>query len=595
MLKNEIINILRNVLSIDDIDLAVPTMPEYGDFTTSVALKLKSQKEAKLKPSATKDKTTSKKSKTEDKSAREIAEELVQLLQNDKELSQYVSKIEVAGPGFINFWLSNKVLDENLQSVLSNKDDFGKSESKKGKKIMVEFAHPNTHKEFHIGHLRNITLGESISRLLEANGYKIIRANYQGDIGMHIAKALWGIQKLGFEDPVDIKKRVRFLGKAYATGATAYEEDKKIKSEIQVINKKIYSKEDEKINKIYTETRQWSLDYFESIYKRVYTKFDRLYFESEVFVSGKKYAEKALEKGILKKSNGAVIFEGSKFGLHDRVFISGKGTPTYEAKDFGLVILQMKEYDPDLIVHVLGPEQLGYTSVIFKAQELLFPETEGKQLHVPYGWVKLKHGKMASRTGNVVLGEMLLDDAKEKILKNYNNTGDAEKIAVAAVKYSFLKVGKDQEIAFDIDESISIEGNSGPYLQYTYARVKSVLQKAKYNPVIASGAKQTKTEIAASPFDKLRIPRDDMSSEEDVLLRALPHFPEVIAEAAERYAPNLICNYLYDLAQKFNSFYNSQKIVGGEREEFKLALTAATAQILQNGLRLLGIKTLEKM
>jgi len=316
---------------------------------------------------------------------------------------------------------------------------------------------------------------------------------------------------------------------------------------------------------------------FLGIYKRVYTKFDRYYFESEVFESGKKIAEQALRSGILANSKGAVIFEGSKYGLHDRVFISGKGVPTYEAKDLGLAKLQFMEYEPDLLIHTVGPEQIGYFQVIFKALELIMPETKGRELHVPYGWVRLKEGKMSSRTGNVILGEKILDDAKENILSNYKNVDEktAEMIAVGAVKYSFLKQGLGQDIAFDLKESISLEGNSGPYLQYTIARANSVLSKSVNQSISKSVT--------------------DLNSEELSILRSLIKFGEVVENSALNYAPNLLCNYLYDLASKFNTFYNKHKVIGSENEEFRLKLVSGVAQVLKNGLGLLGIQAPEKM
>lgn len=561
MIKDIITKAIKDVSSSDTFSVDTPQYEDHGDYSTNVAMI---------------------QAKAQGSSPRELAEELVQKLSSYESLSEIVEKIEIAGPGFINFFIKTEYLIKVGQNVLDSGDEFGKTKSRDDEKIMVEFAHPNTHKAFHIGHLRNITTGETVVRLLEAVGVEVIRANYQGDVGMHIAKALWGIQKLGFEDKGDVQKNAEFLGKAYATGATAYKDDEEVKEEIHTINKKIYSKDDKEINNLYKTTRQWSLDYFNSIYKRVYTHFDRFYFESETADSGKKNVEVGLEKGVFKESKGAVIFEGSKYGLHDRVFITGEGVPTYEAKDMGLVELQLSEYNPDKIVHVVGPEQIEYFKVVFKAQEKLFPETKGKQKHIPYGWVRLKEGKMSSRTGNVILGESLLDEAKESIMKEYKASPEkAEKIGVAAVKYSFLRVGRAQDIAFDMKESISMEGNSGPYLQYTYARTQSLLLKSK--------------EVYSHnmPSDKETIKQ--LNVEELSVLKLLPKFSETIEIAAKSYSPNLLCNYLYELASKYNSFYNAHKIMGSEKEEFRLALTAATGIIIKNGLGILGIKAPEKM
>ena len=558
-IKERIVEATKRASGEDSVLLETPENESFGDYSSNIAMVSAKEK---------------------GKNPRGIAENLVEKLKVDKELSEICDKMEIAGPGFINFWLKKDVLVDNLKQIDIDKENFGKNVNLKGQKIMFEFAHPNTHKAFHIGHLRNITTGESLSRFYETNGSEVIRANYQGDVGLHIAKALWGIQKLGFVDPGNTKSRAEFLGKAYATGSKAYEEDEKAKEEIHSINGKIYSKEDKKLNELYEQTRKWSLEYFDGIYKRVHTKFDRLFFESECAEKGKEIAEKACKDGVLEKSEGAIIFSGSKYGLHDRVFITSLGVPTYEAKDLALAGLQFSEFDPDKILHIVGPEQAGYFQVLFKALELIMPETKNKEVHIPYGWVKLKTGKMSSRTGQVVLGEWLLDEAKKELVKTHPMPDSvAEDVAVGAVKYSFLKTAINQELAFDIKESISLEGNSGPYLQYTVARCNSVLAKA--------GKKQK---------DSLSV--GELKNEEFSVARSLVHFPEIIESAAENFAPNILCNYLYDLSQKYNRLYNSCPILNNSDENvtnFRLGLTIGVSQVLKNGLKILGIQTPEKM
>ena len=554
-MKARIVKSLQKATGIKEAHLEFPENEAHGDYATNIALV--SAKKKKKKP-------------------KELAEEVIKKLQKDKDLAKIVSKIEVAGPGFINFFLSKEALLGELKQVPKEKDSYGKSNIFKSKRIMVEFAHPNTHKPFHIGHLRNITTGEAIVRILEAVGAKVIRVNYQGDIGLHIAKAIWGIKKTGFKDPKDVKKRMDYLGRAYITGNSAYEKDDKSKGEIGRINRDLYKGEDKKLVKLYQTTRKWSLDYFDEIYERVYTKFDRLYFESEVANPGKAIALEALKKGILIRSQGAVIYPGKKMGLHNRVFVTSEGLATYEAKDLGLARLQFAEFKPGLILHVVGPEQKEYFEVLFKALEEINPTTKGKEVHLIYGWVRLKEGKMASREGKVVLGDWLINEIKREIVETYKTPEKiAEQVAIAAVKYSFLKPSLSQEIAFDIEESISLDGNSGPYLQYTYARTQSVLGKAK--------TQDTK-------YDK-----QDINDEEALLLRSFPRFSETIIDAAKNYSPNLLANYLFDLAQKYNNFYNQHRIIGSENQGLRIMLTVAVGQILKNGLTLLGIKTPERM
>ena len=562
MIIDEVNNFIREALTSlgykipDNFSVEVADDTSHGDYASNVAMIL--AKDLKQNP-------------------QEIAQSIV---------AEAISKstfehVEVAGPGFINFWLSESVLMKNLADIFQKSEKYGNDLSLTRKKYLVEFAHPNTHKEFHIGHLRNIITGESICRILEKSGAKIIRSNYQGDVGMHIAKAMWGVNKLGITESEDLLERIKFLGAAYVEGNKAYEEGR-AKSEIEEINKKIYEKSDPQLQDLYEKTRSWSLEYFQSIYDRLSVKFDRLYFESEVADLGKKIALEALEKNILVKSQGAIIFSGSKFGLHDRVFISSQGTPTYEAKDVGLANLQFSEYDPDEIFHVVGPEQTGYFQVLFAALESIMPESKNREKHIAYGWVRLKEGKMSSRKGNVVTGVWLLSEVKDKIIEKYKLSPEvAEQIMIGAVKYSFLKVNLASEIAFDIDESISIEGNSGPYIQYTIARIFGLFRKAG---------------IAAQSIDKNLLKTTDLEDQEKQILCKLIHYPEIVNKSAQSTAPHYICEYLYQLAEDFNSYYGSVRILSDEKNKnSRLALSLAVAEVLKNGLDLLGIPSPEKL
>ena len=294
------------------------------------------------------------------KELKKTAVETGEFLVGKIELNDTVVAAKATGP-FLNFTFNKAKLAQGvIKEVLKQKEKYGLNQNGKNKTIMIEFAHPNTHKAFHIGHLRNILTGEAMARILTANGYKMIRANYQGDIGLHIAKCLFGINQLKKEyravKSAPIKAKAEFLGQAYALGSKNYEASAEAKQEIIEINKKIYL-QDKAVMPIYRTTRKWSLDYFAGIYKKLNTKFDRLYFESEVFSSGREIVLKNLQKGVFKVSQGAVIFEGEKYGLHSRVFINSEGNPTYEAKDMGLAELQFKEFKPDKILHVVGPEQ----------------------------------------------------------------------------------------------------------------------------------------------------------------------------------------------------------------------------------------------
>jgi len=611
-----------------NLHLEHPENPQHGDYSTNIAFIL-AKKQGKSPLELAKNivkKLNSNRTIPAKLAKGKLAEDPRSWQKPSTGIKQYSNKVQAVKPGFINIFLKKEVLLKELETIIKQGGKYGQSKAQK-QRIMVEFAHPNTHKLFHIGHLRNITNGEAIVRILQAVGNKTIRANYQGDVGLHIAKCLWSLCKspeftktlTGVEKHVNprnlhrnLHKKAKMLAKAYVQGNKAFKKSSKAKKEILEINKKIYSKEDKEIINLWKKTRKWSLDYFEQIYKRVYSHFDRYYFEGEVAQKGKELVLKGLEKGVFKKSKGAIIFPGSKYGLHDRVFVTKEGNPTYEGKDMELGRLQFEEYSPDLIIHNVGPEQKEYFQVIFKALEELFPHTKGKEYHLIYGWVRLKKGKMSSRLGNVITGDWLLDEAKKRIKKQFPKLDEktAEQIAVGAVKYSFLKVSPPTDVVFDFQESINLQGNSGPYLQYTYARCKSVLDKVEVN---TSNSKDNKTNQTWTQQFAIANQKIKVNEEEEQILRTIYKYPEVVEQAAKEYSPNLICNYLYDLAQKFNTFYNKHRILEDRRQktenrksnieyqvsnissQFRLALTNAVSQVLKNGLNLLAIKAPRKM
>lgn len=575
-----------------DIVLSISKNPSFGDYSTNIALQLAKQK-----------------SVISHQSSEVIAKKILEKFGKP----EYLEKAEIAGGGFINFFIKDETLMKNVSKVcsLGNSKVLVSVDENKGKKIMVEFAHPNTHKAFHIGHLRNISIGESVVRLLEAVGMKVIRTNYEGDVGMHIAKVIYALLHISpFKDEVIKVKgtgeRVDLLGRAYAVGSKAFEEEDKAKKAILDTNFLVYAsaqrfqeekgippsstdylkfvegrtEEMDEVYELWKETRQWSLDYFETIYKRVYTHFDRYYFESEC-LAGVDLAKEAVKLGILEENEGAIIFNGKNWGLDTRVFVNSLGLPTYEAKELALAEKEISEFgNLNKIIHVVGPEQSSFFKVTFKVEELLNTKKyQNIQYHLVYGWVRLKSGKMSSRTGDVVLGEWLLDEAKSQIKKQFSDMDEEtlEMVGVGAVKYSMLAFSTSSEISFSFDESISLEGDSGPYLQYTYARAKSVLRSANYN--FKPGASH-----------------ENLEKEEREILRKIEYFEEIVEESASNFTPNLLAGYLTDLAKSFNLFYQRHRILKGEEKmEFRLALTCAIAIVLKKGLYLLGIEAPERM
>lgn len=532
---------------------------QFGDYSTNVPLQL-----AKLQ------------SKNSKQSPLVIANEITEKLKSSDSAQDHCSEIKVAGAGFINFFIKDQFLIKNLDT-LSHIDKIAKPRN-----ILVEYAQPNTHKLFHLGHLRNIVLGESICRILESQGEKVFRANYQGDIGLHVAKALWAItQSMPIPEELGVEKKADFLGNAYVTGAQAYEQDPRIKGEIDHINNNLYQK-DPKVMNLWQETRSWSLDYFESIYKRLGVKFDKLFFESEAESLGKKLVEKNLHK-VFQIDQKAVIFPGQKYGLHTRVFITKAGNPTYEAKDLGLAQIEYNTFPFDLAIHVVASEQSDYFKVVFKALEMIDPRFSKKQYHLSYGMVNLKTGKMSSRQGEVVTADWLFAEVKRCVMElmkqnRLDSSQDVvEKVSIGAIKFSLLKFSTETDMSFDIDRSIAIQGDSGPYVQYAYARIKSVLGHAG-------------TDLATKG-----VPLRGLETEERQVLRQLMYFSEIVEEAGAKYSPNLIASYLLDLSKFFNLFYQTHRILQSEKKKFRLQLSEATGEVIHKGLMLLGIEAPERM
>lgn len=503
--------------------------------------------------------------------------------------NELIEKVEVAGSGFLNFFINK----ERIASDFIDAKEIHKPLA--GKKIMLEFAHPNPFKAFHIGHLRNIILGESLVRILEKIGADVIRTNYQGDVGMHIAKCLWAFKEVPESDyPQDVTERVQLIAKCYTKGAKAFD-DPVIQEEIKEINKKIYTKEDETINKLWDLGKKWSLDKFHQIYEIVDSHFDREYMESETLPFIEAEMKKAIESGILTKSEGAIIFDGSKYGIETRVYQNSRGLPTYEGKQLGLVIpMEMKDFGKlDLLLFNVAVEQISFFKSTIKVIELMYPEFAGRQYHNAYEFVGLKSGKMSSRTGNVVLGEDIINEAIKRIskivnereaMKDDDKAETSQIVGVGAIKYSFLNISPTSYLAFDLEKSLSFEGNSGPYIQYTYTRANKIVKDSK---IKLEEIKQDKNFITTNASD-----------EEVKLIKKILQFQTVITDSAKHLSPNILTTYLFELSQQFNTYYKFNSILKAENDElikFRVSLTANILKIISEGLRLLGIKVPSSM
>ena len=444
------------------------------------------------------------------------AEEDFEKLQTNKPES--IAKIEFIKPRFINFYLSKEFFAKSIGEIIERGNDFGKSDHAKGFKVMVEHTDPNPFKEFHIGHLMPNVIGSSLSRVFEWNGAEVKQANYQGDVGMHVAKALWKGD--------------------YVLGSRAYEEDPQAKLEIEEINKKVYDKSDPELNKRYEDGKKESLEKFEAMYRRLGTKFDYYFFESETAPIGKKIVEDNIGK-VFEESEGAIVFKGS----HTRVFINSQGLPTYEAKDLGNAKNKFDRYPYDLSVVVTGNEIKEYFKVVLEAMSRVLPDLAKKTKHIPHGMLRLPTGKMSSRTGDVITAEELIEDVKRKLAPASPGGVPDEQVAIGAIKYMILRQAIGNDIIFDRVKSVSTEGDSGVYLQYTYVRTNSLLEKADKEPD-ANASRENTHEVE----------------------RLLYKFPEIVERAGKEYSPHYITTYLTELAGSFNNFYAHEKIIDDKKE-----------------------------
>ncbi|MFW5703974.1 MAG: arginine--tRNA ligase [Patescibacteria group bacterium] len=571
--------VLRS-LGVDNVSPSITqsTRAEHGNYASNVAFTL--TKDLKKPPLA-------------------IATEIANKVQPD----EIIDRVEVAKPGFINFFLRESYLLEQVKQISRGTISYIPYYLGEHHRLMIEFAHPNTLKLFHVGHLRNITTGESLVRLFEAAGNEVIRANYQGDVGMHIAKTLWKIKQLDESNELvkirqsPLRDKIALIGKAYAEGNSAFESNESAKQEIIQINRQIYAK-DPDILPLWEETRQWSLEYFSAIYQRVDTTFDAYYFESQMAERGTELCHLAQEQGYLIEDDGALIIPGETYGVDRRVFLNSLGLPTYEGKEVALAEREFSDHgNLDACIHLVTAEQSSFFQAVFKIHELMKLAPPGAQHHQTYGWVDVKGQKMSSRKGNVLEGEWLLNEAKEQILRDYENTSEptAESLAVAAVKYEFLKHGLQTKVEFDINEAVTLNGNSGPYLLYTYVRTQSVLSKTDDSISPTQGSENGRPD---NSLDKTDLgSSSQLTPEEKALINHIPFFTEVVHDATRTIAPHLIANYLFELSQRFNLFYQQNPILQGEphMRARRVQLTKATAQLLHHGLSLLGITTVSQM
>ena len=550
--------ISETIKQLFDVEMVVELQrpkPEFGDFATNVAMQLAGRL---------------------GQNPRQIAEQIVERLRTNP----LFSTVEIAGPGFINLKLTDQMLWQTAQApapaIYQNMS------------YVLEYSCPNAFKDLHTGHLYQTIYGDILARVLESAGATVHRTSFGGDVGLHVAKCLYGMKIAldGFNpDKLDTVEhdaflRAQWIGQVYVIGAKAYEEDTTAQVEIVEINKAIYRLHEENdhqspMAQVYWTTRQWSFDYFSAFYQLIKVDNMHYYPESSTAPVGLKVVREQLALGNLEQSDGAVVFKGDEQQhLHTRVFITSNNLPTYETKDIGVIWLEKQDYNFDHRILITGNDQKEYMRVVYAAADAFNPGIGAMMTHLTNGTVRFADGKkMSSRLGNVTRAIDVLDIVKQRVSNITDQPELQDDVALGAIKYAFAKYRLGGDIAFDVEETVSLQGNSGPYIQYAHARACSILAKA-----------DTTGEI-----DQV------CDASERQLLQKLSEFPEVVEKAAREYLVHGICNYLYELAQEFNRFYEHNRVIDDPRQAIRLALITRYRDTLASGLRILGIIAPEKM
>lgn len=512
--------------------------------------------------------------KSEKKSPAELATEIAGKL--DLKGSAF-SGAKATGP-YVNFFFDRGKLSEAVARE-AMKNDYGSSSSKE--KIMVEYPSPNTNKPLHIGHMRNMAIGESLSRILEKNGCKVIRVNLLNDRGIHVCKSMLAYHKWGQGEPN--KKSDHFVGDFYVLFSQKAKEEPGLEEEAQEMLRK-WEAGDTEVLDLWKKMNRWAESGMDQTFKRFGITFDRVYKESEMYKMGREMVMNGLKKGIFRKDEtGAIFFDLTKHGLDKKFLIRADGTTLYVTQDIYLAALKYKDFKMDKSVYVVGNEQNYHFDVLFKLLDELKKmglKFAGENVHLNHGMVNLISGKIKSREGTTVDADDLMDEvrgmAAEEVRKR-NRLGEketeelAEKIALGAIKFFLLKYDEYRDFTFLPEESLSMEGETGPYLQYSLVRAKKILEKAKETPRIGK-----------------------LEGEEFEMAKKMAKFPEVVKSAAN-LRPHMIANYAYELASLFSKFYEKCPVVGDEKEKERLAMVQAFIRVMRTCLELMGIPEVEMM
>lgn len=548
-----------------------PADLSHGDFACNVALIL---------------------AKQAGKNPRVLAEDIVLGLTR-KEIPE-IGAVSVAGPGFINIVLAPAFFAQLNARIVADRNEFGASTVHAGKTILVEHSSPNLFKPFHIGHMMNNAIGESLVRLMKFSGARVKTMSFPSDISLGVAKAVWFLLEQGGMDFLKsdqfLQNKIHWLGQAYVEATKRYDADESIHVRVKEIADNLYGDVASPELEVFLTCKAINIEYFESIVAKLGSHFDSYIYESEAGVIGKELVLEKTPAVFTEGEGGAIVYipDESQKHVNTAVFVNGQGNPTYEAKDLGLIQMKFGRNEEvgtplDLSLFVTDHEQVPHFNVVLDAGAKIFPDYVAKSVHVSHGRMAFKGQKMSSRLGGVPVATEMIEAVAEEArarAKDKEQEGLAESIAIAAIKFAILRTKPGQNINFDPETSLSFEGDSGPYLQYTHARIQSLIEKGAalgITPAYQSGiAEASLTEIE----------------------RVTAQFETVVQHAINEYAPQHIVTYLLELSRSFNSFYGANKIIDTEAREQSmhyLALAAAAAQVIKNGLNLLAITAPDRM
>src|SRR3989344_3311197 len=520
------------------------------------------------------------------KNPREEAEKLKEKFTKST-LPNFIGKIEVAGP-YLNFFLNQSILAAAVLKKIYQEQKFYGKQKIKAQRIVVEYCGPNTNKPLHLGHLRNISLGNSLVRILSFQGHKVSPVNIVNDRGIHICQSMLAYQKWGQNKEPD-KKGDHFVGDYYVLFAKQVKDNPELKEEARELLVK-WEQGDKGTLALWKKMNKWVLDGFEETYQRFGIKFDKDYFESAYYDLAKEMVQEGLKTKKFKQDDtGAVIAPLEKYNLPDKVLLRRDDTSIYITQDLYLSALRYRDFKFDQMIYVVASEQRLHFQQLFKILELMGKKYASNMHHLSYGLVHLPSGRMKSREGNVVDADDIMDEvaelARKEIESRHSNILEseiksrAENIALSAIKFFMLKTDPVKDIVFNPEESMSFEGETGPYVQYTHARACSILRKSGLKILV---------NINYPEFN---------SAEELNLIKLLAQFKEVIEQSAVNQKPHHLAQYLISLSQAFNEFYHKLPVISEDKDLMKarLLLVDSVRKVLANGLNLLGITALEEM